>query len=56
MGKSYTHVTQEERCQIYTYKKAGFSKIRIAAMLSRHVSTIKLEIGRNKGQKGYRPQ
>ncbi|MBE0472210.1 MAG: IS30 family transposase [Methyloprofundus sp.] len=56
MGKSYTHVTQEERYQIYAYKKAGFSKIRIAEMLSRHVSTIKREFGRNKGQKGYRPQ
>jgi IS30 family transposase len=56
MGKSYTHVTQEERYQIYAYKKAGFSKIQIAEMLSRHVSTIKRELGRNKGQKGYRPQ
>ncbi|MDT8452084.1 MAG: helix-turn-helix domain-containing protein, partial [Gammaproteobacteria bacterium] len=49
-------MTQEERYQIYAYKKARFSNIQIAEMLSRHVSTIKRELGRNKGQKGYRPQ
>jgi IS30 family transposase len=56
MKKSYTYVTQEERYQIYAYKKARFSNIQIAEMLARHVSTIKRELGRNKGQKGYRPQ
>lgn len=56
MGTSYIHLTQEERYQIYAYKKAGFSNTAIAEMISRHVSTIKRELCRNKGQKGYRPQ
>ncbi len=56
MKKSYTHLTQGERYQIYAYKKAGYSNSDIANMLGRHVSTIKRERSRNMGQKGYRPQ
>lgn len=56
MRKSFTHLTQEERYQIYAYKKAGYSNKYIAEALSRHVSTIKREASRNSGQKGYRPQ
>jgi|GEM_PF-2347946 len=56
MKKSYTHLTQEERYQIYAYMKAGYCNGDIAEMLGRNVSTIKREQRRNTGQKGYRPQ
>jgi IS30 family transposase len=55
MRKPYTHLTQQERYQIYAYKKAGFGHQYIADELGRHVSTIKREVKRNKGQRGYRP-
>jgi IS30 family transposase len=56
MTKPYTHLTQEERYQIYAYMKAGYTNADIARMLGRHLSTIKRERSRNAGQKGYRPQ
>jgi len=56
MTKHYTHLTQEERYQIWSDKKAGFSPIAIARDLNRHVSTIRRELSRNTGLKGYRPQ
>ena len=56
MTKPYTHLTQEERYQIYAYKKAGYANTQIATQLDRNVSTIKRELVRNKGLKGYRPQ
>jgi len=56
MRKCYTQLTQEERYQIYAYKKAGYSNVMVAQALDRHVSTIKRELSRNKGLRGYRPQ
>lgn len=56
MRKHYTHLTQEERYQIYAYKKAGFSNVLIAQEVDRHVSTINRELSRNTGLRGYRPQ
>jgi IS30 family transposase len=56
MRKCYTQLTQEERYQIYAYKKAGFSNALIAQELDRHESTIKRELSRNEGLRGYRPQ
>ena len=56
MTKPYTQLTQEERYQIYAYKKAKLSTLEVAQELGRHVSTIKRELSRNKGLKGYRPQ
>lgn len=56
MRKSYTHLAQEERYQIYAFKSAGYSNSEIAEQLGRHVSTIKRELCRNTGLKGYRPQ
>lgn len=56
MTKLYTHLTQEERYQIHAYKKAQFSNSFIANELGRHVSTIKRELARNTGLRGYRPQ
>ncbi len=56
MTKSYTHLTQEERYQIYAYKKAEFTNREIAQELDRNVSTIKRELSRNAGLRSYRPQ
>ena len=56
MTKSYTQLTQAERYQIWSDKKAGFPPSVIAHELNRDVSTIRREIKRNTGLKGYRPQ
>lgn len=52
---AYRHLTQEERYQIYAYRKAGFSIGRTAAELGRWPSTISRELRRNRGRRGYRP-
>ena len=54
MPKGYTHVTQEERCQIYALKSTGISIRKIAKQLTKSVSTIAREIKRNSGKCGYR--
>ena len=56
MRKHYAHLSQEERYHIYHYKKAGFANELIAQELDRDVSTIKRELSRNMGLRGYRPQ
>jgi IS30 family transposase len=56
MNKRYTHLTQEERYQILSEKKAGVSNEALAQDLGRHLSTIKRELARNKGARGYRPR
>jgi len=52
----YTQLTQEERYQIYAWKKVGHSQSEIASLLGRDKSTISRELRRNQGLKGYRPQ
>lgn len=54
--KNYTHLTQEERYQIYVLMKAGHQKQQIATLLGRSPSTIGRELRRNRGQRGYRPK
>ena len=56
MSQRYTHLTQEERYQIYAFKKAKYSLSAIAQSLNRHESTIRRELKRNTGLRGYRPQ
>ena len=56
MGKSYTHLTEGERNQIYALMQAGNNKQRIAKILKRSKSTIGREIKRNHGARGYRPR
>ena len=56
MSQHYTHLTVDERYQIKAHKKAGFSNTAIASELGRHVSTIKRELTRNQGLRGYRPK
>lgn len=53
---NYTHLTQEERYQIYALKKAGHTQREIATVLERSPSTICRELARNRGRRGYRPK
>ncbi len=53
---NYTHLTQEQRYQIYALIKAGFNRTQIAAEISVHKSTVSREVRRNRGQRGYRPK
>lgn len=54
MPKGYSHLTYEQRCQIYTLKKRGVSSIEVAVELKVHRSTIERELKRNSGRRGYR--
>jgi len=53
---NYTHLTQEERYQIYALKNAGHKQYEIAEVLERSKSTISREFARNRGGRGYRPK
>ena len=53
---NYTHLTREERYQIYALKKAGHTQVEIANVLERSASTISRELMRNLGGRGYRPK
>jgi transposase, IS30 family len=53
---TYTHLTREERYQIYALKKAGHKQYEIAELLERSESTISRELARNIGGRGYRPK
>ena len=53
---SYSQLTQEQRYQIYALMKTEHSQTEIATVLEVHKSTISRELGRNRGQRGYRPQ
>lgn len=52
----YSHLTQEQRYQIYAFSKANWAQNMIANELKVNKSTISREIKRNKGLRGYRPQ
>lgn len=53
---TYHHLTQEERYQIYAYRKAGYRNCDMAAELGRSSSTISREFKRNRGLRGWRPK
>lgn len=53
---NYTHLTREERYQIYALKKAGHKQSEIAIVLKRSAATISRELSRNTGGRGYRPK
>ena len=53
---NYHQLTENERYQISTLLKEGFSNKHIAANLGRHPATISREIRRNRGLRGYRPR
>ena len=52
---NYHQLTENERFQIYSLKKAGLTQKQIADVLVRSPSTISRELRRNCGLKGYRP-
>jgi IS30 family transposase len=43
---NYTHLTQNERYQIYILSRAGHKQNEIAELLNRHPSTISRELAR----------
>ena len=51
----YTHLTQDERYQIYEYRLQKKSYKEIGTLLNRHPTTIKREVERNQGGCGWRP-
>ena len=51
---SYTHLTQEQRYQIYALKTIGHNQSEIAKVIGVNKSTISREVKRNMGLKGYR--
>lgn len=53
---TYTHLTREERYQIYALKQTGQTQKQIAHVLERSESTISRELNRNSGGRGYRPK
>jgi len=53
---NYSHLTREERYQIYALKKIGHTQVEIARVLERSESTISRELKRNCGRRGYRPK
>ena len=53
---NYTHLTQDERYQIYILLKAGHNPSEIARAMNRDKSCISRELRRNRGERGYRPQ
>ena len=52
---NYTHITREERYQIYALKKAGHKQYEIAEVLKRSESTISRELSRNCSRRGTIP-
>ena len=50
---NYTHLSQEERYQIYALRRRGVAIATIAADLQRHPNTIARELKRNASAKGY---
>ena len=54
--KGYSQLTQEQRYQIYAFKKAGWTQKEIAFELGVHASTVCRELRRNTGARAYRPR
>ena len=54
--KSYIQLTEEQRYQIYAYKKAGYNQSEIARLIGVDKSTVSRELKRNQGLRGYRPK
>ena len=56
MGRTYQHLSLEERCEIAQRRAAGQSIRQIAAALDRAPSSLSRELKRNSGSRGaYKP-
>ena len=53
---TYQQLTQAQRYQIYAHNKMGHNQTEIAKVIGVHKATISRELGRNCGQRGYRPK
>lgn len=53
---SYTHLTDDDRYEIYERKGRGETVTAMAKSLGRSKSTISRELSRNAGDRGYRPK
>ena len=56
MSQAYSQLTYEERIEIKAHMKAQKAIPQIAQLLGRAVSTVRREIARNSGRRGYRPR
>ena len=52
----YTHLTQDERYQIFFFRQRGLSDRGIGRELGRSHSTISRELKQNQGLRRYRPK
>ena len=55
MGKTYEHLTLEDRCRLLGMLEMGLPKAEIARRLGRDRSTVYREIARNRCVGSYRP-
>ena len=53
-ARGYSHLSPDGRCQIEVLLKRGDSNLAIGLLLGRSASTIRREIARNTGLRGYR--
>jgi IS30 family transposase len=53
---TYKRMTEEERMCIYRWRQEGRSMSEMARLLDRASSTVSREIGRNVGERNYRPK
>jgi len=54
--RQYKQLTEDDRIEIYAMMQAGFKQTHMAQRLEVATSTISRELGRNTGQRGYRPK
>jgi len=54
--RTYTQLTHIQRYQISALLKIGHLQTEIAKIIRLHKSTIRREIRRNRGKRGYRPK
>ena len=54
--RTYRRIAYEDRCQMYTLRKAGKTQVEIGQALGFSQGTISRELSRNTGRRGYRFQ
>ena len=53
--RTYTQPIREESYQLSALLEMGQNQTEIAKVIGAHKSTVNRELGRNRGQRGYRP-